>query len=97
MHLDGMAQNSKILGVGGMDCGRFFEIRRAKEQTLDLVLYSWLQGYITAINIRLDKEGKQMWELPEKDKMLVLVERACLMYPEYSFLSASFVAIRSWK
>jgi hypothetical protein len=97
IHIDGFTQNAKIYGVGGMDCGRFFEIRKARDLTLDSMIYSWLQGYLTAINYRLDQEGKQMWNVPEQEEMLKMVERACLMYPAYSVLSASSVALRSWK
>ena len=69
-----------IAGVGASSCGQWIEGREYKE--LDGMLVSWVQGFLSGMNLQRYAETKQeMAPIPDSGSLLAYIDKYCRENP----------------
>ncbi|WP_143435784.1 hypothetical protein [Hydrogenophaga sp. IBVHS2] len=69
-------------GAGAASCGKYLEHRAFQNQSFNDLYMSWLQGYLSGINItRARTNRSELRELPDGPSMLAYVDKHCREAP----------------
>lgn len=66
-----------VAGVGMLACKDWKEGRSLKTSDIDNVFASWIQGYMSAINIDKIAAGEPSAAIPKVPELLAHVDKAC--------------------
>jgi len=67
-----------IAGAGAASCGAWIEARQADDRSTNLMLTSWLQGFLSGMNTQRYLLTKQEYSLiPDSPTLLAYVDKAC--------------------
>lgn len=70
--------NPVVAGAGSISCGRWIESRAMKNEAMDSVLATWLQGFLSGMNAQRFLQTKQdMLPLPDSPSLLAYIDKAC--------------------
>jgi hypothetical protein len=85
-----------IVGAGTQDCAAWQEARDQHDESVDLFLASWVQGFLSGMNAQRQVGGSgEMVALPESDALLASVDRHCQAHPDHTVFQASLVLYQS--
>ncbi len=89
---------SALPGVGAKSCGKWLEGREMRSDTIDDFLVSWIQGFLSGLNMhRKSLTNEDMISLPDSSTLLAYVDKYCRDNPLETPLLASinlFVRLR---
>lgn len=67
-----------VAGAGAASCGKWIEARKADNQSTNLMLTSWLQGFLSGMNTQRSLLTNQEYLLiPDSPTLLAYVDKAC--------------------
>lgn len=74
----GANDRSAISGAGAISCGKWIETREMKNDDINMMLSSWLQGFLSGMNTqRYVTTKKEMALIPDSATLLAYVDKAC--------------------
>lgn len=67
-----------VSGPGSMTCGQWIEAREQNDMAIDHVLSSWIQGFLSGMNVQNYIQTEQkMAPLPDAPTILAYVDKEC--------------------
>ncbi len=89
------AQDRWVSGLGDMSCREYDSSFKFKEMEVQVIMFSWLQGFMTGMNSRMAASGyyDQMKQLPENfGEITAIIEAGCSANPNSTVLVQATVA-----
>ncbi|EAW30467.1 hypothetical protein GP2143_09685 [marine gamma proteobacterium HTCC2143] len=74
-----MASNEKyfIAGLGAASCGAWIESRKDEDLQVNVVLGSWVQGFLSGLNVIAMESKREISMIPDPDTLLAYVDKGC--------------------
>jgi hypothetical protein len=70
-----------VAGVGAYECGQYIGFRKSGDKAVDQVLLSWMQGYLSGMNIARGGSRLKQKELPSPESILAFADKFCADEP----------------